>query len=541
MAYSTAKVKCRLVLNSETELECIAAALSYELNSVPKATFTIALGRGHGSLTPAMIHTTGINFDVQQKIELYVTIDQIDGITQDLPTGEFRLFDGYLVGVSYQKVNGQIQAILHSKNWLLDMDYSSSLSDSSHPMNPSQFSYRTTHLFRGANSKASSAGASWTPFVNQGMITTSTIQSDFWKDGLYKWLQEVTTVDAINTDELSFLGQTGSNATAKKALDRFTFTGGKYVPLALDMGAADSDSVAAAIWHDVQADTFESFANTTLWGKLVGSFGSRYMFAVVPRVEDALVVPFIPGLQQQWTKQIQASDYAMIGSNSELSRKLRGVGIFSGMGGVSGSNGREPDGSPKRLGIGGWYSPQGVTDGTVLLKEGPRWLTNIIAYDRYSQFSTGGGTQPIGSAVHPGAGGNNQSATTKPPTPAALKKTSKSLLDAFAHSLYVYEQLRLRQIEVGGKFRLDIAPGSTVLTDIVGERFITNDALDKDLIGNIMRVTLLIDSENGKMGTNFNLSHMRTVDENTKPEYSVKQHPLWSENWPGCGLLARYD
>ena len=531
VAWSSVKVRGRLVVG-DNEFEGVSAAISYELNTIPRASFTVEIGRGHNPLKPAAIHKTADKFKVQTPISFYLTLEQLAGKPQNLPEGEFRLFDGYLTGISWQRLQGQAQATLHAKNWLLDMDYSSALSDTSHPTNPSEFSYRTTHLFDG-----SGGGASWTPMTDKSIITPGTLASDFWKEGLYEWLYELTKQDAINNEELSFIGAVGGNETARKALKRFTTSGGRYVPLALDMHGADSDSVADSVWNDIQAQTFESFASTTLWGKLVAEWASSYMFAVVPRVEDAVVIPFAPGLRTQWQYELDSKDYIAISSTAELMRVLRGVGVFAGLKWRAGADLREPDEGGARLGIGGWYQAPGVTNGMIMFKQGPRWLTNMIATDRYSEFSCGAGINVIGTSFHPGAGGDNATVTT----PAEIKKQSKQLIDAYAHSLYVYEQLRLRQIELSGKLRFDIAPGATVLIGAEDELFIEGDALGQDLVGDVMRITYLIDSENGRVSTGFNLSHVRTVTENKQDTFGLDRHPLWRNPWPGCGLLAMYD
>ncbi len=528
--WSSVKVGGRLVVDGN-EFDGVMAAVAFELNAVPQATIAVEIGRGKSKMTPAMIHKVAGQFHLQTTLQLYVTLTPLGGYEQDLPQGEFRLFDGYLVGMSFQKMQGRAQVLLQAKSWLLDMDYSSSLSDTSHPRNPSQFSYRTTHLWEGAG------GASWTPFTKQGLIDSGTLASDFWKDGLQPWLEEITKQDAINTDELAFLGEAGSNATAAKALARFTTTKGNYVPLQLDFSGADADSIADAIWADVQAETFESFATHTLWSKLVADFASRYLFAVVPRVEDALVIPFAPGLRTPWKYELKASDYDSVGMSRELSRLLRGIGVFSGLKSRTNADLVELGGDQGQLGIGGWYSPPGISRGMVQLRQGPRWLTNMIATDRYSDFASGGGgARIIGTSLHPGVG-----AASVVPEPDVLKKSTKRLFDRFAESLYVYEQLRNQQLELGGKVRFDIAPGSTVRVQIIEEPFIQNDQLAGTLIGDVIRVTYNIDSENARIGTNFNVSHVRPESVAAQAGFGLDKHPFWLQPWPGAGLLEQYD
>jgi len=531
VGWASIKVRGRLMLDGQ-QYDTVMAAVSFELNNIPQATFTVEIGRGGGQLRPAAIHRLRTP-RTQVPIEFYVTLTQLGGSErQSLPRGEFRLFSGYLTGLSYQRTTGSAQAVLQAKHWLLDMNYSSSLSESSHPLNPSQFSYRAVHEF------ADAGATSWSPFTKNGLISEATLAEDFWAKGLLPWLKELTELDCINKDELSFLGgaDTG-NTSAARALARFTTSNGNYVPLEFDFHKSDAGSVAAAIWNDVQAETYESFVSTTLWDKLVADFASRYLFAVVPRVEDAVVIPYVPGLRAVWDHKLLTRDYEVISANSELQRLLRGVGVFSGIVSRTGAFATEPGNDPARLGIGGWYSPPGIDSGTVMLKAGPRWLTNIIASDRYAEFSSGGGMQAIGNAMHPGESSTSDTSGTPPPSPDSLKTSSKYIFDAFAETLYAYEQLRLRQVEISGKLRFDVAPGSTLALEVSGERFIPNDSLSGNLVGDVLRVTCLLDSENGRAATNFNLAHIRTEAENALPGFSLDRHPLWKQPWRGTKLL----
>jgi hypothetical protein len=536
MGHASLKIRGRLLVGPH-EFSVASAAIAFELNNIPTATFGVAVGRGGGLLRPANIHQFAGRLSPDMRVQFLCTIDVLESSEPyRMPVGEFRLFDGYLVGMSLQKQHGGLmQVVLHSKHWLMDMDYSSAVSESSHPLNPSQFSFKASHQPKGAG------GTSWTPLTAQGPVSDTTLATDFWGEGLKKWLTELTALDMINKDELAFLGgEDTGNATAKKALDRFTTKNGNYVNLAMDFNNADASSVAAAIWNDIQLDSYDStLANSTLWGKLINDFSSRYMFAVVPRVEDALVVPYIPGLRKPWVYGISGKDYAMVGATSELQRRLRGVGIFSGVRSRTGSHLSEPGQSPTSLGVGGWYSPAGSDRGMVMLRQGPRWLTNIISPDRYSEFSSGAGVKPIGSAIHPGT--RSLSGPNTPPAPETLKKQSKTIFDAFAHAMFVYEQLRLRQLELSGKVRFDIAPGSTIAIAPSFDKFIPMDALAAPLVGDVTRVTYMLDCNKGQAATNFNLAHLRTGYENGLEEFSVSRHPLWMNPWSGCGLISAFD
>lgn len=543
MGHASVKIRGRLTVGGNN-LDVSSALIAYELNNIPQASFSLSVGRGTGALAPAAIHKLADKLTPEMKVQFFCTLTLLESTdpAYSLPQGEFLLFDGYLTGLSLSKPRGSLTAVLHARNWLLDMDYSAATSEMSHPTNPSQFSFRTSHTFQGAG------GVSWVPLVDKGFIDATTLSSDFWGRGLQPWLKALTALDLINKIELSVLpGGDTTNATAAAALSRFTTTSGNYVPLALDFGSADAQSVAAAIWNDVQHVSFDStLGNTTLWGKLIGDYASRYLFAVVPRVSDALVVPYIPGLATTWKYSISGKDYDMVGTSSELQRKLRGVGILSGLGSRSGSNNAEKGANPASLGVGGWYSPPGQARGMIMLKQGPRWINHIISADRYSAFSSGAGTQTIGNAMHPGtvlgSGGSNAATIrTPPPPPGTLQAQSKYIFDAFAHALYVYEQLRLRQMELAGKLRFDIAPGSTIRIAPSFDKFIVPDALATPMVGDVLRVTYILDSDKKTASTNYNIGHVRTEYENGLPDFTVSRHPLWKNPWTGCGMLASYD
>lgn len=531
------KVRGRLLVGPY-EFDIVTAGIAFELNNIPTASFTVAVGRSGSALQPGNLHYFAGSLSPDMRVQFRCRLDVIESSEPyHVPNGEFRLFDGYLSGFSTTTQKGALMAVFQAKHWLLDMDYSSAVSNSSHPTNPSQFSFKASHQPAGAG------GTSWTPLTATGPVSDTTLATDFWGSGLKKWLTELTALDMINKDELSFLGgEPSKNDTAKKALDRFTTSSGNYVKLAMDFKQADAASIASAIWNDIQMDSYDStLANTTLWGKLVNDFASRYMFAIVPRVEDALVIPYIPGLKTPWKYGISGKDYDRTGSTSELQRRLRGVGILSGVSFRTGSNLREPGQSPSKLGVGGWYSPKGAERGMVMLRQGPRWLTNVIASDRYSEFSAGAGVKTIGNAMHPGAKALSQSTKKAPPAPEKLKEGSKTIFDAFARAMYAYEQLRTRQLEIGGKIRFDIAPGSTIRIAPSFDKFILPDAMAQPLVGDVTRVTYVLDSQKGTAMTNFNIAHVRTGYENSLDEFSLERHPLWMNPWSGCGLLAEFD
>jgi hypothetical protein len=541
VGWSSIKVRGRLLIGGiggigGHEFDTTMASIAYELNNIPQATFAVEIGRNASKkLESAAIHAAAGSLSAETKLKYEVKLDYMDGsgVRDDLPKGWTTLFEGYLIGVSWQKLYGNAQVLLHARNWLLDMDYSSALSDSSHPTNPAQFSFKSVSAPAGTGLNA----VGYTPLAAMSKAVGSGIQNDFWKEGLYKLFKVLTSSDQINAAEVGITGS-GTNSVANSALDRFVSTAGlpaNYVPLKFNSHGADAGRVTTAITDHISQQSFESFANTTLWGKLVGEYVPLYMIAVVPRISDALVIPYVPGLRRTHDKMLSGDDYAVVASNSELQRTLRGVGVFAGISWMTGAD-MSPGGSPKAQGIGGWYSPKDAKRGTVLFREAPPWLAGMTVRHPSTAKACGSGTSPIGTAFTPG-----ESASADAPAdataPENVERKAKKLADAYAESLYVYELLRLRHVEFGGKLRFDIAPGSTIKAEMIGEKFVKKDNLAQDIVGDVLRVSYVFDSENSRASTNFNLAHVRTANENAKEGFSLEHHPLWQESWAGAGLL----
>ena len=124
---------------------------------------------------------------------------------------------------------------------------------------------------------------------------------------------------------------------------------------------------------------------------------------------------------------------------------------------------------------------------------------------------------------------------------ATRGRTIKNLLDRYAESVYVHEALKSRQGSLTGKLRFDIAPGSIVRIEVAGDAFVPKDRLGEALFANIIRVTISIDANAQKAFTSFNLSHVRTEDENTEAGMAVDRHPLYDAVWTGTSLSDEFN
>jgi hypothetical protein len=303
------------------------------------------------------------------------------------------------------------------------------------------------------------------------------------------------------------------------------------VPLTLDLKAyqGDLNHLAMQIVEMAGYETLEGVSGMTLWDKLL-QYSSNFLFAIVPLVDRAIVVPFVPGIRQEW-KTIKADEYDYVEIKGGMPRILRGVGLYGGAGFAGGANisgDRALDYAS--LGIGGYY--QGATSGQILFKAAPTWMSRI-PIDAQSLLTTGAGGLARASALFPGLG-----LSAIFPAPTTLSTRNSGLMNAYSRMLYVNEVLKSRQGDLSGKLRFDIAPGSTVKIEGCSERFLgLSDQFGEPLWATVMQVDIVLDAETPKAGTSFHVSHFRSTFENSQDGTSLEKHTFWSTPWRGTELI----
>lgn len=528
-------VKCRAyAVVDGVEMEVVDLLVTYELNTIPRCVFTVPVGREVRSLGASNIHRKVNELSQLKSVSLFVQIQslgqQFGG--DQFPRGYQRIFQGYATGTGYQRAEGGARFVIQAKGWLVDLDYTSSLSATSHPQNPGQFTYQaTTFSYGGGGAGSGTTGTCcWGPFGKDTILNRKGLE-DFWDGGLKPILEEIAGTDTFVRERFAEKTNVNesNNDSALKALKRIK--NAPDIPLTLKLKGADREIVADAILETLLTTTFESFANSTMWGKLVGEIAPLFMFSLVPRPDDALVVPFVPLLRQPYIT-IYADEYDTSDLDAELERTLQAVGILAGIRADMGYSLRM---DAYNIGIGGWFQPDSLPDGMILLRNGPPWLSNPIMADRYTTDAVGAGNEPVSNALAPGKG---KALSRKRPGQAA--KEQKEIIDNYAQYVYAYEAIKGRQGQLSGKLRFDIAPGSMVKIECARERFIRNDELGQSRYAAVTRVTIGLNAEAQRAGTAFSLAHIRNEAENAENATSLEAPPLWENKFTGAPLLDAF-
>jgi hypothetical protein len=537
---------------------------TYSINEIPRATCMVAIGRDARSFFAtqyAQIHSKAEGLHQLRKATVKFKPSKewsppAGGGVADEWKGEKLVFEGYFTGMATRKISGKTQIILHLVHWLVDLTFSSTLTEVSHPGSP--MSLLTPAAFPGD----SGGGGTSQPIYVSNHIGKSDIRdkvkTDLW-DAIKSFLCGIASradlVEFTHTgNECAGSGQDlKKNDQALAALKRIYGPGrdcdlpygpvSHYVkPLKMETDGVQEvdDAVAVSINHK----TFADLANSTFWEAMLGMFG-EFSLGISPLVDKAVVFADCPGIRETYEKEIKPEEVSAIDYQSSLNKPIRGVAVFGGWESSAKIEVTEKAGGSAQVIIGGCYTediPSGSPTGGVLYVQSPSWLKNVTADNLYGKTSQGvSSSKPTPTTTTPAS-------RPPPPTkkkPSDLLKAMDSLYKRYAHSVFINSQLRGRTATLSGKLRFDIAPGSNVKVGRLAEQFARGfvgtllglGSEAADLVGQVGRVTININSEAKLAGTTFQLTNVRTVKENTESRTSTDVHPLFGKDiFIGCPL-----
>lgn len=507
------------------------------INEIPMAQFQVAVGREAITGLPSNIHYLADYLTMQLSVQIYVLAAEFGNAygypLEPWPAGPFLIFEGRLSGCGFTKTkSGKAAYNITAHHWLMDLNSSSSLTRSTNTVTPSQLSNAATFFSGTGFSGSFSSQTLADEFINAAVIET-----DFWGYGLKPWLLQLCERDILTDSDDPVLSTAyGINFEAINALQRFepflSPSGPFYrfgVPIRMDANdVIETSEATQAIADDIAQETFDSFASTTLWDKLVNQFAASYQFAIIPLIQSALVVPLCPGIRNVW-QIIYAEEYDSISLSGEIPRPVRGVRLQTGAGSQTGAFGSQLGETQSQNDGGGRYDNPFMQDGMIDYRSGPRWLSNLASPSSYGPTAIAPDTY-VGSALTPGIG----AAAAIPP--GLLRARGRALYDAYAHAIYVNQVTRGRSGTISGRLRFDIAPGSSVGVVLSEEKFIKfyTGQRNSIMVGTVRRVTHVLDSESMQAGTLFDIGWLRSQVENAYEGMSTDGHPFWSNQWLGA-------
>jgi hypothetical protein len=540
----------------------------FALDTIPRARVVLAVGRNaRDGKTAAKIHKEISNFPPMSVVKVYLCASGEWSKNADWPAGRHKIFDGKMAGIGWQKNNGKVQLVAYLQHWLIDLNSSSALTPQSHVANPAQYTFGATLAQKDQTGLG--GGKSRPMGLSQTALGASLKNSNAFKDDLWGGILKPLLCSMAESSHLQMakelkacFGNDGKEGLQKnrndhalaalKRIEGVSWKGKSACDLKhscynekLSMVWANGklaveQSVLNCITQAIMRDSIASYANNTLWGKLI-QFAGTFRFRVVPLVDHALVVPVIGGLQDTYCKQIVACDYKHIALRGTLKKPLRGVAIWSAMGSQT-NIGQGDDKTPvTKMGVGGCFSPDPPPDdGMIFMATAPIWMANIPSAGMKAGKTMGltnkkahsGSTLPK-EEKEDALKGDPDGATKE-----GRYEEAAEMNDNYAHALYVQQSLSGRAGRISGKLRFDISPGSSVKIEGSAERFLTGaDQLGQDVYGTVVQLKNVIDADRAKAGTTLAFSNIRTEAENKSDRTSVPAHPLYTTKFLGAPMV----
>lgn len=541
-------VNLRLEVADIGDFEVVDCQLNYGLTEIPSATVTLAVGRNAlNTSQKAKIHESASKLTSMLTAKIYATIKGQFSKDAAWPEDETVVFEGRVAGTGFNRLLGQANYQLHLIHWLADLSFSSTLSQQSHPGNPSKYTFGAVRSTGKSGAKDSTMLGSMVGSPKT-LFTARNIEEDLWAKSIHPTLCLIAEQDLIDiSGDLRHISEKNkTNDLAKAALSRFE--GGDcgkkpsdYTPpLSLLNDGAITQNIVDAIRNVIGGFTTQAWAQSTMWDLLAGPMAQSFMFGVVPQAEKALVVPTLPGFSQTYEIGIDADDYDFAQLSGAIPRPLRGVGVF---GGIQSNTGPMVGGTTR---IGGFWPKEGdldeIPDGMIKLISAPAWIANIPMGRSAPRDTSGTANQQItNTATTPTEEDTKPDSEGQAETKSARTIEAARFADRYAHAMYVNEVLRGKNGSISGKLRFDIAPGSTIRIEGKRESFIgSEDQLGEDLYGMVTKVSIGLNAENAKAGTGFIISSVRDEADKDNPRFTTEKHPLYGKAFKGAPIVDAY-
>lgn len=522
--------------------DVVSMSATFGLNSIPTASLVVAVGKDHKRNKLATIHTHRAQMRPRDPVYVYLEMEAVAGDTSKTPDiAAFKIFEGYLSGIGYQRSNNNANYTINVIHWLDDLNNSAIL-------NGNWFPGSAYDMAQAALYDEVSNGDTFQPIgsidSNFDIVTVANAQKDLWNAVIKPIFTQIAGFEKGNkqsdakgaTTNHAAIGPTG---VGPGALVRMPNGSPTYVPLRLNLSGLDgSYDVSNSIRLALLKNASESFAYTTFWNKLVGEYAPQFFFAISPGVEWATPIPFFAGLSTPW-KTISADEYSYANFNANMSQLLECVNIFYPIQSDTGLSGLGPD-----AGTPGFMKPLGefpddvdqAKQGLKLYKEPPGWLTNVVGESVLGGPATGEKGPRPGDTCCPRTGNTTPPPGWLRPNEDIRKIKSSAVARRLAEHWYKTELLYQRHGELSGQLRFDIAPGSIIKIETPPKDLERYGGSDKHMFATVTQVSYVINAERAMAGTSFTLAHVRTEEENNDGKITSPIPPMWYSAWPGGPL-----
>lgn len=528
--------------------DIVSASATFGLNSIPTAQLVVAVGKDYSrdaNGKPATIHLVRHLLRPRDKVFVWLTVETTQ--SPSVVVAKYKIFEGYLSGIGYQRSHNQANFVIGVVHWLDDLSNSSAATGNWTP--GAAYDLAQCALYNELNKKGTNVAGVPVPILdaNYEVVNMRNVQSDLWLNTIRPiYIKMAEWAHAAQQNIPANGGGEGTNNAAigdaqDGALYRMPGSGiDYYEPVGLNLGQPENATeLANSIRAALQISNTNCFAYTTFWNKLIGESAPQFFFAVSPAIDWAFPIPFFGGLRRPW-RTIKADDYTYANFNANMTQLLESVDIFYPVGSMR-MNASGGLGSP--FNAAGMAAPLGSFPeddkqnkrGLKLYKETPTWLNNTVVDHGNAPDTSGLASGANGDTMTPDNGKRVPTMNSASVMLHTLKDSK--IADKLAKHWFQTEYLQQRFGELSGKLRFDIAPGSTIRIETPPRDVSVYEDTNHYMYANVVQVSYVINAERSTAGTAFTLSNIRTEAENEDDTITSTEPPLFNNTWLG-GPLA---
>lgn len=530
--YLYTKPKLWLLVDGK-EYPVTTVTSTWAQNSVPTCEVAIPIGINVKTLVELIppsgssnLPSIGENTDAT-RLQRAKVIQRLTG--DAVPSGQWPdedivHFDGFIAGRGHTEADAQVFLTIQLVHWLSQLDGSSALSGTTHPGGVTDGTFRAVF--------GSPEGLTRPAFISDNYPDAAiqdplNITADIWGKGLQPLFVQMTAENSVflsAANDLCGEQLKNGNAEAAEALGRMTGSSQYAVPLKL-ADVNEAGTVAAKILGWLQGRINETIVSSTLWEKIIGDLAPGLMFAVVPRVQDALVVPQQFACRDVWKTLYYDDTFPPMQMHRGARRPLRGVLAFAQSSYNTGLIAEDA------VAPGGCFLPEAAGKGLLTHVVVPSWMSGLsLSISAPSQ--TAFRKQGAGSATSLPVTVDSAEADKR----ADARAQEADFYRRYAEWVYYTEALRNTHCRIESPLRFDICPGSTItLAPRPGSKQV-RQTLEPN-VGYVVSLTHQIDANSLTASTTFELSHLRTVAENEAGRFSSNTHAIYGKLFVGAPLI----
>ena len=512
----------------------------YAVNQIPHAAIFVPLGRNArtGEASPVYAAINDLPAFAKATLRLegnlgdFDTVGDASGNRRQFPPGPAVLFTGYVRGVLYRRVQGQLGLLINLSNRLLALTISAAGSSELIPGSPDD-------LFQPAVSRGTGASS-----LGYGAVTTAHLQSiqdsadDDFSGAVLRVVEKIAERSLVQLMDYSVfcgIGRAADPASSNKAvlealradgawrgIANLAFTDRKY-PLTLP-------AANYLVAQHLGARFSQALAATNIWGMLSYAVVSDFGMAIIPTATSAYLAPVLRAARTEGYT-IYPDEFADENMTAGSLLPLFGVATtrMTPMGTFDTTQGGT------RPCYGGTYTPQvgdqaAYPSGMLMFTRAPTWLDHW-PYGEINGIKPADQITPM--IVQPATDAIAGVQESVPELPDPGYDDLSTVLKKFSQTRYTENLLRGREGVVVNKLRFDIAPGT--LLRVAGKSRSggglseATDELATDLFGFVSHVTISINAQQANATTTLRLTDIRTAAERDRPGFSMTSHPFFSD------------